>query len=123
MTVYLAARYSRKEEIKSKSLILKELGIGVTSNWLDEPASNNGLGSGKAAIQDIEDIQKADEFILFSESPTELHVRGGRHFETGYAYGIGKRITIVGPKENTFHFLKDITIFNTWEEFLQSKKG
>jgi nucleoside 2-deoxyribosyltransferase len=123
LSVYLAARYSRKEEIKQKAGELEQLGITVTSRWLEEKADPNTTMAvvGEefcqfVANQDIEDIDRADVFILFSEDPEKAFVRGGRHFETGYAYGINKPIIVHGPKENVFHHLNRVVIVDNWED-------
>lgn len=122
LAVYLAARFSRKNEIKQKSLELDALGVKVTSRWLDEADHGGQLDSSSdefntaVAYQDIEDIDKSDLIVLFSENPKEPHVRGGRHFESGYAHGKGIPLIICGPKENVFHFMKEVIIVDTWEE-------
>lgn len=129
LTVYLAARFSRKNEIKAKSLELIELGINVTSRWLDETADPNSdlkefsddLHT-QVAQTDIEDIDNADLLVLFTEDPELAFKRGGRHFESGYAYGKGTPMVTVGPKENVFHHLPKILNVDTWEELKANLK-
>lgn len=116
LKVYLAARYSRKEEMSERAKELENLGISVTSRWLHEPASANGLGSEEAAQQDIEDIDTSDLVVLFTESPEEAYVRGGRHFESGYAFGKGKPLITCGPIENTFHHIRKVVNIPIWED-------
>src|SRR4029077_9900077 len=103
LAVYLAARYSRKNEIKEKAEELTNLGITVTSRWFNEAATESGLGNENYGVQDIEDIDACDILILFSEDPKEAYPRGGRHFESGYAFGKGKPVIVIGPIENCFH--------------------
>jgi hypothetical protein len=121
--VYLAARFSKKTEVKKLSGDLKRSGIVVTSRWLDEPVDENtGLNqvtteyTERVALADVEDIDEAEFFVLFSENPESTWPRGGRHFETGYAYARGKRIIICGPKENVFHSLPGVVITPSWKE-------
>lgn len=129
LVVYLAARYSRKNEIREKAKELEALGIVVTSRWLEEKESPDATMAdvGDAfcidvAIQDIEDIDKADMLILFTENPELPFVRGGRHFESGYAYGIEKLVVTVGPKENVFHHLKEVVNVESWEALKDNLK-
>jgi hypothetical protein len=123
MKIYLAARYSLKNEIREKAQDLINLGIEVTSSWLQEPHNPNiqltevsdELNSFYAR-QDIEDIRRAEWLVLFSQSPTLPGVRGGRHVEFGYALGLGKKLMVVGPKENIFHHLPNVIQVDTWEK-------
>lgn len=117
MKVYLAAPFSQKETIHQYAQQLRLTGIEVTSRWLEEEASANSTLKDvddeylrKHAAIDIEDIDTADVVCLFTVSPTTPIVRGGRHFESGYAFGTGKFIITIGPKENIFHYLP--TVFN-----------
>jgi nucleoside 2-deoxyribosyltransferase len=122
MKVYLASRYSTKDEIKIKAEELKELGIESTSRWVHEKYEGSTqlkdctdsflLG---AALLDLEDIRRADVVVLFSVDPQQATVRGGRHWESGYAYGIGKPLVVCGPVENIFHLLPDVKTHADWE--------
>src|ERR1700676_3526460 len=123
MKIYLAARYSLKKEIRKKTKNLINLGHQISSSWLQEPHNPNiqlteisdELNS-FYANQDIEDIRRADWLVLFSQSPTLPGVRGGRHVEFGYALGLGKKLMVVGPKENIFHHLPNVIQVDTWEK-------
>ena len=127
MKIYLAARYSQKEEIKQVAAILRIYGIETTSSWLEEPhpsdctmdqfpdAYLSGL-----AIRDIDDIKSADAVILFTVDPLIPTVRGGRHVETGYALALGKPLYIIGPRENIFHYLPQVKPFETVRAFIEA---
>lgn len=143
MRVYLAAMYARKQEMQAKAEELRALGIEVTSRWLLE-TSKPGIALKEAqqelgtkglrgiARTDIQDILRADVTALFTEDPGLPTVRGGRHFESGFAYAVSfysngqcKLIT-VGPRENIFHFLPDVQNFPTWEQakqYLEDLRG
>ncbi len=119
MRIYLAARFSEKNRMKHIREYLEGCGHQVTSNWLDEkeaPSITLDQVSDEfkiaMAIQGIEDIKSAQVVILFTIDPKEMSPRGGRHFESGYAYGIAKRLWIVGPKENIFHSLPEVLQFD-----------
>jgi hypothetical protein len=57
--------------------------------------------------------------ISLMEEPRN-NSRGGRHIEFGMALGLGKRLTIIGPRETVFHHLDEIEWFQTTEQFLES---
>lgn len=110
-SVYLAARYARIDEMRSIAESFRGRGIFVTSRWLKEGVDpNHSIRTLSAeymqtsARHDLEDIDAADYLVLFSEDPDEKFVRGGRHVEFGYALAKGKKIIVVGPKENIFHY-------------------
>src|SRR5260370_22529594 len=69
------------------------------------------------ARQDCEDLMAADAVIIFTEIPNTILATGGRHVEFGLALAQGKRVIIVGPRENVFHYLlPDSQIFATWNK-------
>lgn len=128
--------------MRVKRAELQALGIQVTSRWLDEKASpTSGITEHapsyleSTAKIDIADIEISDAVILFTPSDEDLDsvvvtrswARGGRHFETGYAYLLGREIIVCGPRENIFHYLPGIQQFDTWEqtkkymEYIQSR--
>ena len=44
--------------------------------------------------------------------------RGGRHVEFGLALAAGKRLCIVGPRENIFHFLPRVEVFRSTDDLV-----
>lgn len=126
--VYLASRYSLKDEMKAHAEELGDYGINVTSRWLAEPhALNTKLSditpelSREYALLDLEDIINSDTIIFFSEDPNNQPPRGGRHFEAGVAFANGLRMVAIGPKENIFHFLPQFTHYNSFAEFVTAE--
>ena len=71
------------------------------------------------ATEDVIDIIKCDWMISLMEVPRS-NSRGGRHVEFGMALGLGKRLTIIGPRETVFHHLPRVEHFDTTEEFIKS---
>jgi hypothetical protein len=102
---------------------LRASGIEVTSTWLEEAhGPNTQLQdvrdeelSGYAEA-DLRDVYRAEWLVFFSVDPTIPVARGGRHVEFGYALGLGRKILVVGPKENIFHYLPEIHFVNSFEE-------
>lgn len=109
MKIYIAGRYSRRDEFREVAKKLVSYGHEVTSRWLDEQidvahsmADLTPAYAAKAAAHDLSDIDDAVAILFFSEDA--LTPRGGRHVEFGYALAQGKWIYVIGPKENIFHY-------------------
>jgi len=110
--VYLAARFSRKKEMKKLSLRIKKLGIKVTSRWLDEEPLPEGKIKRKrflenTAAMDANDVFAADTLIRFSDDLSDPMVpsswcTGSRLEECGMAHAWGKKIIVVGRKQSLF---------------------
>src|SRR6188768_1910934 len=90
--IYLAARYSRKLEVKGVADLIKKAGITVVSTWHDKPApafgeeeldQNRDFFSTEAKA-DLDEIDEANTLLFFSEDPNVGVPRGGRHVEYGY---------------------------------------
>jgi nucleoside 2-deoxyribosyltransferase len=127
--VYLAAQYARRDELRNYVKPLSDVGIEVTSRWLDEKEPLlTDMGEKprewyvETANIDIGDIDRADMVIFFAEDPTVGIKRGGRHVEFGYAWAMRKHIAVIGPKENVFHYLKRVEHFDSLETFIKEFK-
>ena len=125
MRVYLASRYSRKNEISKLVPVFGAHGISVGSRWLHEAESPDCKLSDfssefcrEVAEVDLEDIEMCDAMVFFSEDPLIGTPRGGRHVEFGYALALRKEIYTVGLLENVFHYLPTVTSFSKVEEAL-----
>lgn len=128
MRIYLASRYSRKEELRTYRSLAESCGATVTSSWLKESYSPNihmsevpEATSREIADIDLWDIRAADTFVFFSEDQDKQPPRGGRHFEMGYALAHDKRMFVIGKPENIFHFLPEIKFYDTFPEFLHAE--
>lgn len=129
MKIYLAARYSRKQEMMRLAETLRENAIEVTSSWLDEPFAPDTLLNEVSprlnmeyALTDLRDIDRADTVLFFSEDPLVGTPRGGRHVEFGYAVAKGKRVVVIGQPENVFHYLPAIIMYQSVQQFLDSEE-
>lgn len=138
MRVYLAARYSRLEELRTYRAWCERAGIEVTSRWLDgdhQILDGQLLGADDAEViegdsqhadavalrkrfarEDWEDLKRADLVVSFTEPPRSNASRGGRHVEFGAALAWGIRCMVVGPRENVFHCLDAVEVFDTWHD-------
>jgi nucleoside 2-deoxyribosyltransferase len=114
--------------MKSISRVLEHNGMTVTSRWLEEriPESSQlhdvtPAFCRETARADLEDICKSDTMVFFSEDPTVGTPRGGRHFEMGYASGLGKRLVVIGGPENIFHYLPEVVHYASLGDFIDAE--
>lgn len=141
---YLAARYSRREELCGYRSALEERGHSVPARWLLGEHQVHGLEASRAvendgpvpvdlavkfAQDDVEDILAADWQINFTEKPRKVKTRGGRHCELGIFLGLkfaggewgNRKLYIVGPYEHVFHCLPDVDgVFDDFPSFLRA---
>jgi len=131
MKFYLAARYSRNEEMRAIRDALVSGGHEVTSRWIDlhiETGSKlkKSFTPDYLAKEtefcsiygqaDVDDIIAADAVISFTS--LDGGGKGGRHVEFGLAIGSGKKCYIVGPRENIFHTLPQVLVYQYVETLL-----
>lgn len=122
--IYLAARYSRNDEMRGVRDVLTALGYEVTSRWIDQhggqlesdytPDVLNQQPERCAllGLHDVEDLATADTVISFTSA--DGGGKGGRHVEHGLALGLGKRVIVCGPRENIFHTIPQIEHYPSW---------
>ena len=129
---YLASRYSRHVELQKYAKDLITLGYKVTSRWLwgNHQIDDKGLSveaqreeRERFAREDWEDLIEADICISFTETPRSTNSRGGRHVEFGMALGLAMPCFVIGPRENVFHCLEAIKVYENWVSFLESETG
>ena len=132
MLIYLAARYSRLEELQGYAVDLRAIGHRVEARWLlgdhqihegvdkvESATVSVPLEGRPFALDDYVDVLEADMLIAFSEEPRAGGAsRGGRHVEFGMALALGKGVVVVGPRENVFHTLPQVEHFWHWSEAL-----
>jgi nucleoside 2-deoxyribosyltransferase len=128
MKVYLAAPYSKKDQINQYAAELRAGGVIVTSTWLDEPhkpttqmADLTHEAHQAYAVQDVKDVAAAEILVLWTD-PTRSIVRQGRTAELGMVIGLNvvrkKRVPVfvVGLEdENIFHHCPEVSHFDSWE--------
>ena len=141
LSLYLAARYSRRKELCGYQTALAARGHRVTARWLtgahqvpDGEVVPTALAR-RFAVEDVEDILVADVLVAFTEQPRLVRSRGGRHVELGVGIGMRRAasmtggpveaqpevptLVVVGPAENVFCTLDDIdAVFPGWDAFL-----
>jgi hypothetical protein len=95
----------------------EQLGHEVTARWLHEPFGATGDYSEaerqRIARMDADDVARADALVLIA-GPDKYS--GGKFIEAGIAIGMGKRVVIIGRRENMLLWLPEIECFNTPED-------
>ena len=83
--IYVAAPYSQKDEASAIADSLEFMGCSIVSRWHKPNTIQPNLIF--ASQEDIDDIKECEILILLDWSQSQ-----GKHFETGYAYQLGKKI-------------------------------
>ena len=120
MRIYLAASFPRLMEMREKGLELEEMGGKISSRWIkrDPDMEDDKLSLEESilvALEDWVDLFNSDLVVMFTEVPSKS--KGGRHTEYGMALALGKKIAIVGPRENIFQRLPITDHFSDWSLF------
>lgn len=121
VNIYLAARYSRREEMEIIATLLLLEGFDITSRWVfggEEGKTNEDI-----AILDLKDVDYADTVVSFSEPYGTMFKGGGRCVEFGYGLAKGKRCVLIGERENVFHWHPDVEQFNSLHEFINAENS
>ena len=109
MKIYLAARFARIEEMRGYADQLKEDGHEITASWVY--GGEEGLTFSDIASLDVNDVLRADAVVKFTEPYGSSNVGGGRHSEWGVAIASGRRLYLVGPKEQVFDWYPGVIDF------------
>jgi len=118
--LYLAARYKRREEMEQYANRLKMFGYGITATWVY--GGEEGKPRDYIALLDLEDIDRADAVVSFTELWDTPVVRGGRHVEFGYGLAKGKEMIVIGNRENVFHWHPNVKVFETLDQWIEADK-
>lgn len=109
LKLYIAGRYSKLKELKEESQAFVKAGMQITASWLDN--KEEGMSFNDIAVIDLKDVDEADVLVLYTEPYGTQVPGGGRHVEFGYALAKGKKMVIVGPLENVFHWHPEVKVF------------
>ncbi len=120
VSIYLASRYDRLVEMQAYRDLLNAAGYNVVARWVNgehEAYDTDPHLRHKFAQEDMEDVTRSNWVISFTEGPESNTRRGGRHVELGLGLGLGKRMIVIGWRENVFHYLPQVEFYHTWSEF------
>lgn len=119
MKIYLAARYSRRHELRGYAQQLRRAGHQVTSRWIYTEHADARKNDAEIALRDYEDLVAANCLVAFTESPgCGGRNRGGRHVEFGAALALKMVLIVVGPLENVFHSLPQVAWFDAFDDLV-----
>jgi nucleoside 2-deoxyribosyltransferase len=85
--------------------------------------AEDGLTFEDVAVLDLGDVDRADAVVLYTEPYGMAVPGGGRHVEFGYGLGRGKRVVVVGPLENIFHWHPEVKVFPRTEYAIRYLNG
>lgn len=134
MRFYLSAAWMRHAELAAYAEELRALGHEVTSAWHDIREDLTGddghrmsaTPEARAVImaRDLQDIRDAHALVAFAEPAGSPYTRGTRHFELGAAFGWGKILFLVGPREEMLgHWHRHLIAMDTWADFRAQVRG
>lgn len=123
MKIYIAASFLRINEARRLRERLIAAGHIVTSRWIDaEGATTEYVHSDPAmaqyALKDCEDVYEGEALVCITGDAPEQRTRGGKHSEFGGALFIGKRIFLLGPREQIFHWHPAVRVAATEKELI-----
>jgi len=116
--VYIAALFSRRAEMEERANLLTRCGFDVVARWVY--GGEDGLTREQIALLDIEDVDKADIVVSFTHPHGTVTPGGGRHVEFGYALAKGKKVVLIGDRENIFHHHPAVEVHSTLELWVQN---
>lgn len=114
MKVAIGASFHRRQEMMLFAYRLKAIGAEVTSVWFGESDDEPDQKLVENALTDLRTIRECDVFVRFTNSLDGLPfvpntwATGGKDFEMGYAYALGKPIYVVGGRQNIFDRLPNL---------------
>src|SRR5216683_1181734 len=98
MKIYLAAKFELRPEMERVARRLAANGYEITARWVY--GGEDGLSLEEIAKVDLNDVDEADVLVSFTYTRGTLTSGGGRHVEFGYALARGKRLVLIGEREN-----------------------
>ena len=116
MKIYLAATFGSRPEMERVADRLKLHGFTITSEWVY--GGEDGLSREQIAIMDLEHVDAADAVVSFTYPRGTLTSGGGRHVEFGYGLARGKRLVLIGARENVFHEFPGVELYPTLDAWL-----
>lgn len=114
--LYLAAPFGDRAKMEAIADRLVGTGFTITARWVY--GGEDGLTRAQVAELDLEDVDAADAVVSFTFPRGTLTSGGGRHVEFGYGLARGKRLVVIGERENVFHHHPCVEVYGTLEEWL-----
>jgi nucleoside 2-deoxyribosyltransferase len=116
MKIYLAAPFGDREKMELVAIALQSRGFHIAARWVF--GGESGLTREDIAKLDLDDVDAADAVVSFTFPRGTLSSGGGRHVEFGYGLARGKRMIVIGHRENVFHHFPGVEVYPTLESWL-----
>ena len=115
MKIYLAARYSRREELVAYRKQLQDIGHDVQARWLngEHQLANDGTPIGENGAALVEGTLRSGEQLSEHEQTERAAA-----LRTKFALANKARVIVVGHRENIFHWLPVVEFCPTWQDAL-----
>lgn len=101
--------------------VLADAGHLITSTWHDGPAGRSASYSdaerAEIASRNADQIGTTDALVLVAALD---RVPGGKFVEAGIAIGMGKRVLILGARENLLMSHPRVTVYATPEDIAEA---
>ena len=117
MKIYVAAKFEERAVLRLIVRSLTDLGHEVTAAWITREELH--LPQHMIALEDLRGVDEADLVILDTTYPGG----SGREVEFGYALAKGKKVWMLGPFVNVFHYHQGVQHFNDWIQVVLALKG
>ena len=121
MKFYISGRTAKISEIKEMTEVLTTMGHVVSHDWtedrdVDLPRPYEENKASQIASKEVRGISDADIFIIIGDSAGT-----GMYVELGVALATNTKVYSIGAYNDitVFHFLPNVTRFNTFSEVLE----
>jgi nucleoside 2-deoxyribosyltransferase len=113
MKIYVANNFSSRNFLNTFVFpLLRQYGHEITSRWATD-ADHEREGELNEALKDLEDIQRSDAILLFTDNFGDRPGRG-KYVELGYALALNKTIFVFGQVQDmVFYSLPNINRINS----------
>lgn len=122
---YVCARFPRRHEARAVANMVRNFcGAEVEHEW-----TKSGLDDGQlpdpalTALQSIYNVRCAEIVVSLTENPDAAQdgaTRGGRHVEFGLALALDKKLVVIGPRENIFHYHPAVIAYPSPKAFFEA---
>ncbi len=98
---------------------IKAAGHEITARWVY--GGEEGLTRTQIALLDLEDVDKAEIVVSFTHPYGTATTGGGRHAEFGYGLAKGKKLILIGERENVFHHYPTVEVYPDLDAWLNPR--
>lgn len=113
MKIYVAHNFAARNFLNTFVFpLLRQCGHEIISRWATD-SNHEREGELNEAVKDLEDIQRSDAILLFTDNFGDRPGRG-KYVELGYALALNKTIFVFGQAQDmVFYALPNINKINS----------